>query len=156
MKRRIIALAAAAALGEASTWAAGYRLMVINKTSGEPATISISPEMSTTFADGNMVLTSADGKTEIPMTDVKSWNYAPGTTDGIADAVAAPDITVEPGRVVLDRLPAGSIVSIVSVDGRTVARTAAEGSHEVLLDTLQPGVYVISYNNHSLKISVSR
>lgn len=156
MKRRIIAFAAAAALGITSTWASGYRQMIIDKFSGEPETISISPELTTTFTDGNMVLASGDNTTEIPMTDVKSWSYAPGTVDGISDALLTSDIVVEPGRVVLGNLPAGTTVAITAVDGRTVARTAAEGTHVVALDALQPGVYVISYNNHSLKISVSR
>ena len=99
------------------------------------------------FADG-------EAQNRVALKDVKSISFKADVEAGISAVATDGDVSIEPGRVILGNLAAGSRIAVVALDGRTVLSAVAEGSYTISLDTLEAGVYVISYNKRSLKIAV--
>lgn len=154
MKIKSILLAAALVLTSASAFAAGYKTIVVSPYEGDPVKVKISETLSTTFDGGNILFTDGETNNTLALTDLKEVAFSTEGTTGIDAPGVAEEVTIEAGRVVLGNLAAGSRVAVVALDGRTVLSATAEGSYTVDLNDLGAGVYVISYNKHSLKIAV--
>ncbi len=163
MKKNFVSLCVAVvAMVGISASAADYRSVVINKTDGSSVTVNMEYDMVTTVDAGNLMMSCPKGKISIPAEEVKGWTYS--TKTGSDDVWAGIDITETNGvvmiqefdRVVMDNLPEGSEVTLVSIDGLVISSAVVEGHHEVALDGLQRGIYVLTYNNNSIKIAVAR
>ncbi len=155
MKLKTFIVAATVLLTSANITAAGYQTIVATPYDGDPVKINISDALNTTFDGGDMVFGDAADAKRIALTNLKSVAFSTEGTTGIENlGNATGEVTVEAGRVVLGNLPAGSHVAVFALDGRTVLSAIAEGSYVIDLDAFEAGVYVINYNNRSLKIAV--
>ncbi len=155
MKLKTFIVAATVLLTSANITAAGYQTIVATPYDGEPVKINISDALNTTFDGGDMVFGDAADAKRIALTNLKSVAFSTEGTTGIENLGAATEeVTVEAGRVVLGNLAVGSHVAVFTLDGRTVLSAVAKGSYEIDLEAFEAGVYVISYNNRSLKIAV--
>jgi len=141
-----------------TVWGASYKSIVITKTDGSTLAVSMEYDMLTEIKAGNLTLTSSKGEIVIPTAEVRKWTYS--TNSGGSDSWAGIETVESDGlsviqyadRVVFDNLPDGSVVCLVSVDGRVISREKVKGHHEVSLSSLDRGIYVLTYNNNSLKI----
>ncbi len=155
MKLKTFIVAATVLLTSANITAAGYQTIVATPYDGDPVKINISDALNTTVDGGDMVFGDAAGAKRIALTNLKSVAFSNEGTTGIENLDASTEeVTVEAGRVVLGNLPVGSHVAVFALDGRTVLSAIAEGSYVIDLDAFEAGVYVINFNNRSLKIAV--
>lgn len=143
--------------------AASLRAICFYKTDGTKFTMAIeSEDMATSVADGEVRLTCSKGEIVMPSSEVNRWVYldedAPeGPWTGItAVKGGSPEISLADGVVMLSGVADGSPVTLTDMSGRTVRSLRASGDCVVPLSGLQPGVYVLTCNSHSVKISVAR
>ncbi len=151
-----------AAMSTAHIDAATYKSVVINHTDGSRTAIAIENGMTTCVADGHLNLSCAKGDISYPVQDVTGWTFstASGDSDRWAgiDSPTADDVlcAVESDRIVFDNLPYGSVITLTTSDGRTVSRTVAQGQYELSLTGVIPGIYIVTFNDKSIKIATGR
>ncbi len=155
MKLKTFIVAVAVLLSSANITAAGYQTIVATPYDGEPVKINISDALNTTFDGGDIVFGDTANAKRIALVDLKSIHFSTEGITGIEDLDdVSENVTIEDGRVVLGNLAADSHVTVYALDGRAVLSAVAEGSYVIDFGALEAGVYVIRYNNRSLKIAV--
>lgn len=166
MKKFTLVFASALALfGATQAMAAQYRSVVINHPDRTVTTVAIESDMDATVAEGNLLLTCAKGTITLPVANVTNWTYStePGSSDNWISAIEsvgadASEIDYErlADCIILSNLPEASNVALVAADGRVVSVMTASGSASVAIDNLPSGVYILTVNNNSIKIALSR
>ncbi len=161
------ALAAAVALVALPTAAAAYKSVVVNHADGGTTKITMESGMTTKFDAGNLLLECDKGEIRLPVENLKNWTFSAEngldnlwedkTLSGI-DAVGSDVVGLEQTgeRLLLTNLPEKSKVMLVSMEGRVVAMATATGTCELSLAGLSKGVYVLTYNEKSVKIALTR
>lgn len=151
-------------VGMTAMAASEYKSIVIHKTDGSSLAVTMETDLAATFNAGNLQLSCSKGDILIPSDEVSKWTFStePGTAfelagiDGVVAEADGVSVSVLSDRVVMENLPVNSTVSLVGVDGRVVSLDKVSGHHELPLTGLQGGVYVLTYNNNSLKIIARR
>lgn len=142
--------------------ATAYRSVVIEKTDGTLMRVAMENDMTAKVSEGEVIFSSGKGDIKFPISDLRHWSYS--TEAGLdnlwtdIDEIDADSVGVERGYMMVSfkNLPAGSLVSLMALDGRTVGQWKAEGYFEVSLTDLTPGVYVLTYNDKSIKVAVAK
>lgn len=153
---RLALAASALVLAASSMSAAGYKSLVLSKTDGTNVTLNFSDKLETTVSGENLVF--ADNGTEVisvPVAQLAGWNFSAGTTTAAINRLAGDNnFSMAGGIVSIDGLADGTEVCVVAASGATVMRAVAAGSCTLDLSGLANGVYVITYNNQTVKIAV--
>ena len=120
--------------------------------------------MTTKTSDGNLELSSDKGAITIPLSDVRNWTFS--TEEGSSDQWAsiggvsedsAVTIQLQEGCITLGNLPEGSSVSLTAINGVGVAAAnSVSGEYTIPTDTLTKGIYILTVNNRSFKVALSR
>lgn len=151
---RLLAVATFCAI-TASMSGQAFKGMIINKTDGSMAAIDMAADMETTVAEGNLVFKKGGvDALSVPVAQVKDWKFTQNSVSGVDEVAAASQLSLTGKTVVIDGLKAATTVRVITASGQTVLSTVATGRCELSLEGLAAGVYVISYNNQTLKIAV--
>lgn len=133
--------------------AAGYRAMNVNMTDGSQITVNLSDELRVSFTTSEMVITTPGATDEVKVDRSKIAGFTLtdlNSIDAVTDATPGFD-----GRSLsLSSLPEGSVVNVYDAGGLCVMSLDVAGSAVVDLGCLQTGVYIVSVNGMSYKISV--
>ena len=151
---RLLAVAAFCAI-TASVHSETFKGMLISKTDGSTVALDMASDMETTVVDNNLVFSKGgtDAVT-VPVAQVKTWKFTQNSVSGVDEVAAASQLSLTGKTVVIDGLKAATTVRVITASGQTVLSTVATGRCELSLEGLAAGVYVISYNNQTLKIAV--
>lgn len=151
---RLLAVAAFCAI-TASVQGETFKGMLISKTDGSTVALDMASDMETTVVDNNLVFSKGgtDAVT-VPVAQVKTWKFTQNSVSGVDEVAVASQLSLTGKTVVIDGLKAATPVQVISASGQTVLSTVATGRCELSLEGLAAGVYVISYNNQTLKIAV--
>ncbi len=142
--------------------ATGYKSVVINKMDNTTMSIAMEGDMTTSIANGELNLSCAKGDITMMISDVRNWTFS--TKSGASDLWAGIELPIgdevtcimESDRILIENLPQNSVVALYTIDGRTISSATVGGNYELSLVGLQHGVYVLTYNNKSLKIAVAK
>lgn len=151
---RLLAVAAFCAI-TASVQSETFKGMLISKTDGSTVALDMASDMETTVVDNNLVFSK--GGTDVvtvPVAQVKTWKFSTTSVTGLSEVAVAEQMQLVGKTVIIDGLKAATPVQVISASGQTVLSTVATGRCELSLEGLAAGVYVISYNNQTLKIAV--
>lgn len=151
---RLLAVAAFCAI-TASVQSETFKGMLISKTDGSTVALDMASDMETTVVDNNLVFSK--GGTDVvtvPVAQVKTWKVSKTSVTGLSEVAVAEQMQLVGKTVIIDGLKAATPVQVISASGQTVLSTVATGRCELSLEGLAAGVYVISYNNQTLKIAV--
>ena len=151
---RLLAVAAFCAI-TASVQSETFKGMLISKTDGSTVALDMASDMETTVVDNNLVFSK--GGTDVvtvPVAQVKTWKFSTTSVAGLSEVAVAEQMQLVGKTVIIDGLKAATPVQVISASGQTVLSTVATGRCELSLEGLAAGVYVISYNNQTLKIAV--
>lgn len=138
----------------------GYRSIVFHRTDGTTLSITIEDLMSYNVSNDDVTLECYKGTISVSISDVKYWLYSKNQGDDTLwldihentdDTV---DIIVADNTISLYNLPENSNVRLVSMDGRVIILDKASKTYKISLCELAQGVYVLTYNEKSLKIVV--
>lgn len=151
---RLLAVATFCAI-TASVQSETFKGMLISKTDGSTVALDMASDMETTVVDNNLVFSK--GGTDVvtvPVAQVKTWKFSKTSVAGLSEVAVAEQMQLVGKTVIIDGLKAATPVQVISASGQTVLSTVATGRCELSLEGLAAGVYVISYNNQTLKIAV--
>lgn len=115
----------------------------------------LTDEPVTTFADGNLVITTNQGVFSYPLANMVKYTHE-GLPEGIDAPMVAPgDILVKQNNemLLIEGLPDNQLVEIYSVDGKLILSKRATGGQGTLLSLVgQPqGTYIVSVGQTSFK-----
>lgn len=139
MKQLLSALLLCAAVLPAS--AQSYDYLTFKKTTGEEASLSID-KLKITFANDNLVATNGTETFTAPVADMSKMFFSTNPT-AVSTVVANDNglhASIVNGQLKVNA-PAGSRVSVYSIDGRQVGT-----AH------LTKGTYLVRVNNQTLKV----
>lgn len=108
------------------------------------------------FVDDKLIIITADATTEFNRADIAQMNYNEGAgIENIGqDNIAINNIG---DALIVSGLPSNSNIMIYSIDGCLINNAKSNGEDYVLpFNTLGKGVYIVSVNGVSTKISISR
>ncbi len=129
--------------GVSLTAAADNDYMMFQKTNGEEFSLSVD-HLKITFANGAMNATDGTKSVSVALTEMNKMYFSATPTTGIAHATAATtdavSATIENGELHVTA-PAGSRVSVYSLDGRQVGT-----------QHLTKGTYLVRINQTTLKV----
>lgn len=129
--------------GVALTAAADNDYMVFQKTNGEEFSLNVD-HLKITFADGAMNATDGKNSLSVALSDMNKMFFSASPTMGIEQATTATSdevsATIENGQLHVTS-PAGSRVSVYSLDGRQVGTRY-----------MAKGTYLVRINNTTLKV----
>lgn len=164
MKKTLLTLSTALALIlPCSLSAKGYQSVVVNKTDATVLAIQGEQGMKSTVADNTLrFLLPNESYIELPLDEVTGWEYSDQAGDAQWTSISG--ITVNPDAIVrqtatgvtLFNLPENSVVTLTAINGMTVKKLTAGGSCEIAFDGLQNGIYLLSFNNQTIKIALNR
>jgi hypothetical protein len=125
--------------------------IVIKQKSGNETVLKLSTNPVITFEGERMVVASDVIQISIPLDDIDDYVVSDGTT-AIEPVATQPQYTR--GHVIFSGIAAGSPVFIHTLDGKVVAKQAADasGKADVSLENLPKGAYIISSQNSSIKV----
>lgn len=138
----------------------GYLSIVFNRTDGSTLAIAIEDDMNVNLTDGNVALSCAKGALIVPIDDLKYWSYSKKQGDNsqwsgidkITDDTI--DIILTENYVLLQNLPENSSIRLVAMDGRVIVADKASGEYQLNISELAQGVYILTYNETSIKFAV--
>ncbi len=135
--------------------AQGYNVLNVHLADGSKVDIKLGTELRITFTDTHLVATGKDATVEVAKADIKKMEHVFDAEAGIDAAVADASGFVREGDTLsFTDLPAGSRINVYTVGGAQVRSVAAEGQCSVDLGDLAAGVYIVTVNNMSYKITV--
>lgn len=150
-------------LGNMSMQAA-YRSVIVQRHDGTSLQIALQDDLRANIGEGNLVFSCDKGNVTLPSSEVWKWafsqNAAEGDTEwsGIDETAAMPLIVNEAGRLGLLNLAPAEAVTLVSQAGITLVAGKADnaGQFEIDTDGIAPGMYILTYGKHSVKILLNR
>ncbi len=138
-----------------------YKSIVINKADNTNIMVLIESTMTTSIAEGNLIVTSSKGDVILPVAEVKNWTFSTDEDsenlwtdlekiDGDATCVQLRD------KIVLNNLPDGSQIALFTANGKQICTASVNGSYELSLNDLPKGVYLLNYNRQTIKIVIAQ
>ncbi len=156
-------VAAAAVFLPAVGRAAAYRSIVVQRVDGTEVTVNGEKGLTLVFTDDEMRFTTPTSQyMAFALSDVKGWRFSAQKGDtqwsGIDDAESDSSVKVDysSNSIVLSGLPAGSIVALNALNGVLLYRAEASAELTVDLSGLPAGLYLLTYNDTTLKIAVGK
>ncbi len=151
IKRNIIS----ALLLTLSMSAIAFSGIEVTLTDGSSMVISMDERSVVTFSGSKLVIKTDVSTTEFERSKVKTFNYLSSSS---IEEINVGDCKVNNTGDALQfsNLPAGSEITVHDVSGKLVKSAVAEGSYRINITDLSSGMYVVSVNGVSTKISVNR
>ena len=143
---------------------AAYRSVVVHRHDGTSVAIGLDADLAASIADGALVFSSSKGLVSLSAEEVHYWSFSTENPDqniwtGLETAaVRTVTVTCDGGNIALSNLNAGSRVALVAINGQTVAEAVADASGVCTLTAsdFRNGVYILHYDNHSIKLILGR
>lgn len=141
----------------------GYMSLMLNYKDGRQTIVSLEDNMLVKVDDGNVTMTSAKGSVVASTAALNNWKYNKTAVEdkdngwtGIDDVNAnAMKITMGSDYIVISNAPAGALINVVSIDGKSIlSDRASDGYYEIATSGLRGGIYVLTINKESYKIAV--
>lgn len=133
--------------------ATSYNMLNVHLADGTTVDVKLASDLKLTFTETHLVATGTGVSVEVPRESIAKFVHTFDAGSGIAE-VAQDGMKFSGNTLSFDSLPAGSVVNVYTVAGSLVRSVAAEGAADVELDGLTAGVYVVTVNNVSYKITV--
>lgn len=129
--------------------------LIIHQRGGGTAIFPFSSQPVITFVDNNLHVESNDGSITVALNELDDFVMEETVTaiSHIQENRQAP--TILNGTAVFDKLPAGSIISIYSADGKLVGTHHADNIGQATIDLLHlsRGIHIIKSGNTVIKIT---
>ena len=138
-------------LGEAL--ADGVRFLVVNAKDGTKTTFALADEPKVLCKVGKLEIVSKSATFSLSLADVSNYAFSKEST-GINEVEKEGNLRMENGRVVIDGLRAGGLVSAYTQDGRLVKDFKADenGTAIVDLSDLSKGIVILHSNKTDIKM----
>lgn len=113
----------------------------------------INDEVKLNFSDTHLNVTGTESEISIPLDQFVSMthNYDPSSVDGIAEDL---NYRLDGDTILFYNLPAGSVINVHTLAGSLISSKEAAGDETISLSELTTGIYIVSVNGISIKVSI--
>ncbi len=132
--------------------AQGHNTLVIEMRDGSSASFPLAEKPRITFSGELMNIVSSTADMEFVRADVRKYRFADAITS-VEEAAATPETVIDGNTIVISGVPDGTAVTVYTANGVAVMQsTAVCGSCTLSLENLSTGLYIVNYNNTSIKL----
>ncbi len=137
--------------------AENFNAIVVKTTDGIENTIGLSEQLTTTFSDTEAIF--SDGRTTVAFPREQLLGFDFTYLEGISQ-IAADPATIRPQldgaarRIVIDNLPDGTRIAVFNAQGKRIHHATANGHHEVSLQNLPAGLYLVNIGRTTYSITL--
>lgn len=136
-----------AALPFGETLADGVRFLVVNAKDGARTTFALADEPKVSCKAGELTIISKGTTFTLSLADVMNYAFSEEST-GIATIEKEGTVKLGNGRIVFNGLPAFSMISAYTQDGRLIKENKADANGMAVVDLSQlPKGFVILHSN---------
>ena len=128
--------------------------MVIDLSDGSTAHFALAEKPVITYLGENIKAVSATATIETARSQVKAIRFEEEESSTAVDEIATENaaITANGNTITIEGIADGTSVTIFSINGQAVATTTATGgSCTIHTDEFAAGIYIINYNNTTIK-----
>lgn len=153
MKRKLLL---AMFIGAFATMAkAEDRVLKVLQTDGQVTTISLNDEPRTTYADGNLVITTSQTTITYPLEKVRRYTYESLATGISTKPSLKTEMSQNGEALTFTGLKSGETIMLYNTAGQILRRinSEKEGATTVSVADLPAGVYVVKLNDVTYKIT---
>lgn len=133
-----------------------YESVTMTMVNGSTTVVTLSGEPTIKFADGKLIIVTGDATAEFDRQNILRLNY--NVVAGVEN-ISRDNTTIENNgsALIFNNLPSDSDIMVYDMSGRLLKNYVVNGkSFELPFDNLSSGIYIVSVNGISTKISVTR
>lgn len=136
-----------------SVSAMAFSGLKITMTNGSVLSISFSDQPVVKFVGEKLVINTVVSATELDRSKLKTFNYIEASSlDDINDGRNI--INNSGDNLLIENLPVNSEITIYDISGKLIKCAIVEGNYKINISDLLAGVYVVSINGVSTKITI--
>lgn len=129
---------------------------------GTSLTVAIEDDLKTSLSNGNINMTCSKGVFSMPVAECDKWIFSNNNGDddvwsGV-ESISASDVLLihKTNRMVLRGVKEGEIIMVTAINGIVIASGQAVANTDFVIDLTDvvAGVYIVSYGNHSVKVTI--
>ncbi len=133
-------------------WSASYDKVSLDLNDGTKVDIALSEKLTFSFNETHLLVAGTDADFEIPKDKIVTFSHSGST--GLSEVAAESGVDIQGRTMHFKGLPSGSVIKVYSLSGQCRESATAEGDYVFELDKLPAGVYIVTVNNVSYKISL--
>lgn len=133
---------------------AAQNCMAIDLSDGSTAHFALAEKPVITYSGENIKAVSATATIEVARSQVRSIRFEEEESNTAVGEIATENATVTANgnTITIEGIADGTRVTIFSIGGQAVATaTATGGSCTICTDEFSAGIYIINYNNTTIK-----
>lgn len=131
---------------------AAFNTVTIHLKDGSKVDITMTEGLALTFEGDNLVATGSGADVAVEKNSIAKITHT--NVAGVEGITAAGEFILEGDKLHFGNLPDGSNIAVYDLSGIAVRQAQASGSFTLPLQGLAKGVYIVSVNSSSYKISI--
>lgn len=130
---------------------------------GTSLTVAIEDDLKAVLNNGNINVTCSKGAFSIPVAECDKWVFNNDVADdnvwtGVDNNLYDSNVLLvrEANRLVLRGVAEGEQITFTAINGRTLTsgKAVANTDFVINLTDVAPGIYIVTYGNHSVKLAI--
>ena len=133
-------------------WSAAYDPVSVDLNDGTKVDIALSDNLSLSFNETHLLVSGSDADCEIPKGKIVSFTHL--ESSGLTEVAKDGSVGLAGRSMHFKGLADGSLIALYDLGGKCLRSVSAQGDYVLGLENLPSGVYVVTVNNVSYKISL--
>lgn len=131
------------------------RVLLLSMQDGTSVTFFLKEKPRVTFSGEMLEIISEASQANVKRSEVREIKFVmqedPETA--IDEAKASENVGIDNEMIVIENIEQGSVVKVLTIDGRIVATEAADENNSVRISlaSLSAGIYLLNYNDTTIK-----
>ena len=129
-----------------------YTTLIVDMRDGSSAMVQLIEKPTITFDGEMMKIVSSKTTLEFSRSDVKKYRFSRHEVSSVEELSFSPQATIEDNTIVVSGIADGTAVTVYTTSGTVVCSAVADGGSCILsLDSLPSALYIVTYNNTTIK-----
>ena len=129
-----------------------YTTLIVDMRDGSSAMVQLIEKPTITFDGEMMKIVSSKTTLEFSRSDVKKYRFSRHEVSSVEELSLSPQATIEDNTIVVSGIADGTAVTVYTTSGTVVCSAVADGGSCILsLDSLPSALYIVTYNNTTIK-----
>ena len=129
-----------------------YTTLIVDMRDGSSAMVQLIEKPTITFDGEMMKIVSSKTTLEFSRSDVKKYRFSCHEVSSVEELSLSPQATIEDNTIVVSGIADGTAVTVYTASGTVVCSAVADGGSCILsLDSLPSALYIVTYNNTTIK-----
>ena len=129
-----------------------YTRLIVDMRDGSSAMVQLIEKPTITFDGEMMKIVSAKTTLEFSRRDVKKYRFYRHEVSSVEELSLSPQATIEDNTIIVSGIADGVPITVYTASGTVVCSAVADGGSCILsLDSLPSALYIVTYNNTTIK-----